>query len=164
MRINFKINLWLWFSFILYFIVFQSPLFGYPLQGSPIMEVNPFLNLLAFALVIERIIEIIILLIPGIEEKKTELEDDPDALEQFKLKIQRFTLIGGMVLGIVGCIIFKFGILDEIFPTGISPTNIFNLIVTGLIAGSGSEPVHQLVLIIIGVRDRLRAIKQTSSN
>ncbi len=127
------------------------------------MDVNPFLNLLAFALVIERIIEIVIFLIPGIEEKKDELEDNPDELEKFKLKIQRFTLIGGMVLGIVGCIVFKFGILDEIFPTRISPTSIFNLIVTGLIAGSGAEPVHQLVLIIVGIRNRLGSARQTGS-
>ncbi|MFQ6112994.1 MAG: hypothetical protein ACE5NG_02770 [bacterium] len=163
MNIKMKVRLAFWMTFVALFIIIQTPLFGGPLQGGPIMNVNPFLNLLAFALVIERIIEIVIFLIPGIEEKKDELEGNPDELEKFKLKIQRFTLIGGMVLGIVGCIVFKFGILDEIFPDRISPTSLFNLIVTGLIAGSGAEPVHQLVLIIVSVRSRLGAARQTKS-
>ncbi|MFQ5822742.1 MAG: hypothetical protein ACE5JB_01660 [bacterium] len=163
MSIKMKFRLVFWIIFVVLFIIIQTPLFGRTFQGSPVMDVNPFLNLLAFALVIERIIEIIIQLIPGIEEKKTELEDDPDALEKFIITIRRFTLIGGMVLGIIGCIIFKFGIIDEIFPGRIGATNLLNLIVTGLVAGSGAEPVHQLVLIIIGVRDRLRAARHAGS-
>ena len=121
------------------------------------MDVNPFLNLLALALVIERLIEIVIVLIPGLEEKKLELKDDPPALAQFQLKLQRITLAVGMVLGLIFCTVFKFGILDEIFPGQMSPMNTLNHVITGLIAGSGSEPVHQLVLIIISVRERLRA-------
>ena len=123
---------------------------------SPIMDVNPFLNLLALALVIERLIEIVIVLIPGIEEKKLNLADDLPALASFQLKLQRITLGVGLVMGVLFCTIFKFGILDEIFPGQMSPFNSFNHVVTGLIAGSGSEPVHQLVLIIIGIRDKLR--------
>lgn len=134
-----------------------AQVFATPLQGSPIMDVNPLLNLIAFALVIERILEIIMFMIPGIEEKKLELEDDPDALAVFKLKLRRYTLAGGIVLGVLGSIIFKFGILDEIFPGSMSPANILNLIVTGLIAGSGSEPVHQMILLILSIRDRLKA-------
>jgi hypothetical protein len=163
MSVRSKLKLVFWTAFVVLFAIIQTPLFARTFQGSPIMDVNPFLNLLAFALVIERIIEIVILLIPGIEERKDELEDNPDELEKFKLKIQRFTLIGGMVLGIIGTIVFKFGILDEIFPNGIGATNLFNLVVTGLIAGSGAEPVHQLVLIIISVRSRLGAVRQTGS-
>ncbi|MFQ5771726.1 MAG: hypothetical protein ACE5IW_07800 [bacterium] len=163
MNIKMKWRLVFWMTFVALFVIIQTPLFGRTFQGNPIMDVNPFLNLLAFALVIERIIEIVMFLIPGIEEKKDELEDNPDELEKFKLKIQRFTLIGGMVLGIVGCIVFTFGILDEIFPNRIGPANLFNLVVTGLIAGSGAEPVHQLVLIIVSVRNRLGAARQTGS-
>ena len=125
-------------------------------SDSPIMEVNPFLNLLTLALVIERLIEIVVVLIPGIEEKKLKLADDLPALALFQLKLQRVTLVAGLVIGVLFCAIFKFGILDEIFPGLMSPFNSFNHIITGLIAGSGSEPVHQLVLIIVGVRDRLR--------
>ncbi len=144
---------------VLYIILQQSPVFGSPFQGSSVMGVNSFLSLLTLALVIERIIEINILLIPGMEEKKNELEYDPDALVQFKLKIRRFTLIGAMVLGIVGCVIFKFGILDEIFPNGIGSTNLFNLVLTGLIAGSIAEPVHHMVIISLGIRERLRVLR-----
>ena len=64
------------------------------------------------------------------------------------MKIRRFTLIGGMGVGIVGCVIFKFGILDEIFPNGIGATNLFNLVLTGIIAGSITEPVHHMVIIM----------------
>lgn len=124
---------------------------------SPIMDVNPFLNLLTLALVIERLIEIVMVLIPGIEEKKLELIDDPPALAQFQLKLQRLTLAVGMVIGLAFCLIFKFGVLHLVFPGQMSPMNAFNHIITGLIAGSGSEPVHQLIMIIISVRERLRA-------
>ena len=121
------------------------------------MDVNPFLNLLTIALVIERLIEIVMVLVPGIEEKKLELQDDPPALAVYQLKLQRMTLIVGMVIGLALCTIFRFGILHLVFPDQMSSLNAFNHIITGLIAGSGSEPVHQLVLIIIGVRERLRA-------
>lgn len=124
---------------------------------SPIMDINPFLNLLALALVIERLLEIFIILIPGIEEAKEKLKDDPDALKKLQLKIQRYTLVAGMVLGNIFCIVFKFGILDEIFPGHMSPANTLNHIITGLIAGSGSEPVHQMILILLGIKERLRA-------
>jgi len=130
--------------------------FAQTTTDSPIMDVNPFLNLLALALVIERLLEIVLILIPGIEEAKDKLKDDPDALKKLQLKIQRFTLAAGMVLGIIFCAVFKFGILDEIFSGRMSPDNALNHIITGLIVGSGSEPVHQLVLIILGIRDRLR--------
>lgn len=125
--------------------------------SSPVMDVNPLLNLVTIALVIERLIEIVIVLIPGLEEKKLELQDNPDALAKFQLKIQRITLVAGMVVGLAFCTIFKFGILHLVFPGQMSSMNAFNHIITGLIAGSGSEPVHQLVLIIIGLRERLRA-------
>jgi len=124
---------------------------------SPLMDMNPFLNFLALALVIERLLEIALILIPGIEEAKDKLQDPPDALKKLQLKIQRYTLAAGMVLGLVFCLVFKFGILDEIFPGQMSPFNTLNHIITGLIAGAGSEPVHQMILILLGIRDRLRA-------
>jgi hypothetical protein len=124
---------------------------------SPVLDVNPYLNLLALALVIERLLEIAVVLIPGIAEKRLKLEDDPPALTRYQLALQRATLAIGMIIGVVLCGVFKFGVLDEIFPQQMSPLNTFNHVVTGLIAGSGSEPVHQLVLIIISVRERLTA-------
>jgi len=151
------------FTLVFVALVFASNVvFAQTASDSPIMDVNPFLNLLALALVIERLIEIAMVLIPGIEEKKDELWDDPEGLRKFQLLLQRATLAVGMLIGVVSCIIFHFGILDEIFPGQMSPMNSFNHIVTGLIAGSGSEPVHQLVLIIIGIRERLRSESRKS--
>ena len=124
---------------------------------TPLMDLNPFLNLLALALVIERLLEIAIIIIPGIEEAKEKLKDDPDALAKLQLKIQRITLIVGIIIGNVFCIVFKFGVLDEIFPGHMSPANTLNHIITGLVAGSGSEPVHQMILILLGIRERLQA-------
>ena len=123
---------------------------------SPLMDVNPLLNLVTIALVIERLIEIGMVLFPGLEEKKLELQDNPEELQRFQLKLQRITLGVGMVLGLVFCLTFKFGILHLVFPNQMSSQNAVNHIITGLIAGSGAEPVHQLVMIIIGLRERLR--------
>lgn len=137
--------------------LFSNSALAQTTTDSPIMDVNPFLNILALALVIERLLEIILIIIPGIEETKNRLRDDPDDLKKFQLMIQRYTLIAGMVLGNIFCIVFKFGILDEIFPEQMSAANTLNHIITGLIAGSGSEPVHQMILIILGIKERLRA-------
>ena len=63
----------------------------------------------------------------------------------------------GIIIGNVFCIVFKFGVLDEIFPGHMSPANTLNHIITGLVAGSGSEPVHQMILILLGIRERLQA-------
>jgi hypothetical protein len=124
--------------------------------SSPIMDVNPLLNLVTIALVIERLMEIGMVLYPGLEEKKLELQDNPTELAKFQILLQRITLVVGMVLGLAFCLLFQFGILHLVFPGQMSSQNAINHIITGLIAGSGSEPVHQLVLIIIGLRERLR--------
>ena len=124
--------------------------------SSPIMDVNPLLNLVTIALVIERLIEIGMVLYPGLEEKKLELQDNPLELAKFQIKLQRITLGIGMFLGLAFCLFFNFGIIHLVFPGQMSSQNAINHIITGLIAGSGSGPVHQLVLIIIGLRERLR--------
>ena len=54
-----------------------AQVFATPFQVSPIMDVSPPLNLMAFALVIERILEVIMFMIPGIEGKKFELAAVP---------------------------------------------------------------------------------------
>lgn len=118
------------------------------------LDVHPFLNLLALALVIERLVEIILILVPGVLEHPPS-EEDPDL---FRIRIQRITLVIGMVMGVSMCLVFKFGVLDEIFPGRISPLNAFNHVITGLIAGSGSEPVHHMIELLIGLRERLRPI------
>ncbi len=143
-------------------VVAVDTLFAQTGSESPIMDVHPYLNLLALSLVIERLIEIAVILIPGIVEKKDELWDKPDELRKFQIKLQRITLGIGMAIGVTFCTLFKFGVLDEIFPGRMSPMNAFNHVVTGLIAGSGSEPVHQLVLMIISVRERLGAASKKS--
>ncbi len=125
--------------------------------SSPVMDVNPLLNLVTIALVIERLIEIGMVLWPGLQEKKLELQDNPEELAKLQITLQRITLGVGMVLGLAFCLMFKFGIIHLVFPGQMSSQNAINHLITGLIAGSGSEPVHQLVLIIIGLRERLRA-------
>jgi len=125
-------------------------------EASEPLDVNPFLNLLALALIIERLLEIGVTFFPGLEEKKISLKDSPDALAALKLKISRTTMLIGMGLGIVSCIAFRFGILDEVFPGRGLALNFFNLLVTGIIAGAGADPVHQLVLILASVKQRLQ--------
>ncbi|MDZ7290809.1 MAG: hypothetical protein ONB44_14355 [candidate division KSB1 bacterium] len=121
------------------------------------LDVNPFLNLLALALVIERLLEIGVTFFPGLEEKKKRLDKDSDQLAALKLAISRTTMLVGMVLGVLACTIFHFGILDEIFPGRHLSMNLFNHILTGIIAGTGADPVHQLVLILVSVKERLRS-------
>jgi hypothetical protein len=135
----------------------ESPLLTQEALESPPLDVNPFLNLLALALVIERLLEIGVFFFPGLEDKKVGLADKPDELAKLKLAINRTTILIGMGMGILACIIWKFGILDEIFPGRISSLNLFNHLVTGIIAGAGADPVHQLVLILVSVRERLRS-------
>jgi len=118
---------------------------------------NPFLNLLALSLIIERLLEIAVTLIPGIEEKKIDLVDDAVAFARFALRIKRWTLLAGMALGVAFCLFLRFGILDEIFTGVISPENGLNLVITGLIAGSGSDPVHHIIQLLISVREKLSA-------
>ncbi len=118
------------------------------------LDVNPFLNLLALALVIERLLEIILVLVPGVLEHPPS-EKEPDL---FRIRIQRITLVVGMLMGVSMCLAFQFGVLDEIFPGRISALNAFNHVITGLIAGSGSEPVHHMIELLIGLRERLRPI------
>jgi hypothetical protein len=120
-------------------------------------DVNPYLNLLALALVIERLLEIgITLFFPGLAEKKASVKDDPDQLAKLKANIMRITMAIGIAMGVVACILWQFGILDEIFPGKLSALNLFNHLITGIIAGAGADPVHQLVLILVSVRERLR--------
>src|SRR5574341_236790 len=116
-----------------------------PLASEP-LDVNPFLNMLALALVIERLLEIGVMFFPGLEEKKLSLEKDAVALAAFELKILRLTTLIGMGLGIFACVLFRFGVLDEIFPGRHLSMNFFNHLITGIIAGAGADPVHQLVL------------------
>ncbi|MBN1543053.1 hypothetical protein JW992_13005 [candidate division KSB1 bacterium] len=121
------------------------------------LNMNPFLNLLALALIIERLIEIVLILIPGIEEKKIKLYDDILKYAVLQLTIQRCTLVVGMALGVFFCMFFRFGILDEVFPGQAQPDHWLNLVVTGLIAGSGSEPVHQIIQTLLSLREKLSA-------
>jgi hypothetical protein len=137
------------------------PAFAQEATASTPFDVEPFLNLLALALVIERLIEIGVTFFPGLEDKRIALEDNPDELAKLKLKITRLTMLIGMVMGVLACVIFKFGIIDEIFPGRISNQNLFNTTVTGIIAGAGADPVHQLVLILVSVRERLRSRART---
>ncbi|MGH7450116.1 MAG: hypothetical protein ACRENG_02090 [bacterium] len=130
-------------------------LFQQPMAAEP-LDVNPFLNMLAMALVIERLLEIGVTYFPGLEEKKAALKDQPEALAQLKLKIMRLTMLIGMAMGVAACALWKFGVLDEIFNNNISPENFFNYLVTGIIAGAGADPVHQMVLILVSLRERLR--------
>ncbi len=130
-------------------------LFQQSMVSDP-LDVNPFLNMLAMALVIERLLEIGVTYFPGLEDKKAALKDQPEALEQLKLKIMRLTMLIGMAMGIVACALWKFGVLDEIFNNNISPENFFNYLVTGIIAGAGADPIHQMVLILVSLRERLR--------
>jgi hypothetical protein len=130
-------------------------LFQEAMESKP-LDVNPFLNMLAMALVIERLLEIGVTYFPGLEDKKAALKDKPEELEQLKLKIMRVTMLIGMAMGIVACSLWKFGVLDEIFNNNISPENFFNYLVTGIIAGAGADPVHQMVLILVSIRERLR--------
>jgi hypothetical protein len=125
-------------------------------MASEPLDVNPFLNMLAMALVIERLLEIGVTYFPGLEDKKAALKDKPEELAQLKLKIMRLTMLIGMAMGVTACALWKFGVLDEIFNRNISPENFFNYLVTGIIAGAGADPVHQLVLILVSVRERLR--------
>ena len=104
---------------------------------------------------IERLLEIGVTFFPGLEDKKAAAKDDEDKLAEIKLAITRTTMLIGMAMGIAACLIWKFGILDEIFPGRISPLNVFNQLITGIIAGAGADPVHQLVLILVSVRQRL---------
>lgn len=130
-------------------------LFHQSMASDP-LDVNPFLNMLAMALVIERLLEIGVTYFPGLEDKKAALKDQPEALEQLKLKIMRVTMLIGMAMGVAACVLWKFGVLDEIFNNNISPENFFNYLVTGIIAGAGADPVHQMVLILVSIRERLR--------
>jgi hypothetical protein len=126
------------------------------------LDVNPFLNLLALALVIERLLEIGVTFFPGLEEKKIALRKSTDELAALRLKISRITMLIGMGLGILTCALFRFGILDEIFPGRHLELNFFNHLITGIIAGAGADPVHQLVLILVSVKQRLQI--QLNSN
>jgi hypothetical protein len=130
-----------------------------PLASEP-LDVNPFLNMLALALVIERLLEIGVMFFPGLEEKKLSLEKDAVALAAFKLKILRLTTLIGMGIGIFACVLFRFGVLDEIFPGRHLSMNFFNHLITGIIAGAGADPVHQLVLILVSLRERLRSLTE----
>lgn len=132
-----------------------SPLLPQEVLEAPALDVNPFLNLLALALIIERLLEIGVTFFPGLEGKKIQYEDKPDQLAKLKLAILQITMLIGMAMGILACIIWKFGIIDEIFPGRISNLNLFNQVITGIIAGAGADPVHQLVLILVSVRQRL---------
>jgi hypothetical protein len=138
------------------------PAFAQETAASEPLDVNPFLNLLALALVIERLIEIAVTFFPGLEEKKLSLKKSPDELAALQLKITRTTMLIGMGLGIFSCILFRFGILDEIFPGKHLESNFFNLLLTGVIAGAGADPVHQLVLIIASVKQRLQTQTRVS--
>jgi hypothetical protein len=133
----------------------ESPLLTQEALESPALDVNPFLNLLALALIIERLLEIGVTFFPGLEGKKIEFENKPDQLAKLRLAILQTTMLVGMAMGVLACIIWKFGIIDEIFPGRISNLNIFNQVITGIIAGAGADPVHQLVLILVSVRQRL---------
>jgi len=142
--------------FILVGSVFLAwPLFAQETAAAQPLDVNPFLNMLALALVIERLIEIGVTFFPGLEEKKISLRKTPDELAKLQLKVSRLTMLIGMGLGILTCVIFQFGILDEIFPGKHLSLNFFNHLITGIIAGAGADPVHQLVLIIASVKQRL---------
>jgi len=134
-----------------------SPLFAQQFAVSPPLDVNPFVNLLALALVIERLLEIGVTFFPGLEEKKAGLKETE--LAKLQVAIQKATMAIGMGLGVVACVFFQFGVLDEIFPGKISPANWFNAIITGVIAGAGADPVHQMVLILASVRERLSSTR-----
>ncbi|MDZ7361724.1 MAG: hypothetical protein ONB46_13505 [candidate division KSB1 bacterium] len=131
------------------------PVFAQETAVAPPLDVNPFLNMLALALVIERLIEIGVTFFPGLEEKKLSLRKTPDELAKLQLKISRVTMLIGMGLGVLSCVIFQFGVLDEIFPGKHLSLNFFNHLITGVIAGAGADPVHQLVLIIASVKQRI---------
>jgi hypothetical protein len=131
-------------------LVFQEPLAAEPL------DVNPFLNLLALALVIERLLEIGVTFFPGLEEKKLSLKKSPDEYAALQLKISRTTMLIGMGIGILTCVFFHFGVLDEVFPGRHLSMSFVNHLLTGIIAGAGADPVHQLVLILASVKQRLQ--------
>jgi hypothetical protein len=132
-------------------LVFQEPLAAEPL------DVNPFLNLLALALVIERLLEIGVTFFPGLEEKKLSLKKSADEYAALQLKIARVTMLIGMGIGVLTCVFFRFGVLDEIFPGRHLSMSFINHLLTGIIAGAGADPVHQLVLILASVKQRLQA-------
>jgi hypothetical protein len=153
-----------WFVFlILIGSVFLSPpvqaqeasLFQETAASDP-LDVNPFLNMLAMALVIERLLEIGVNFFPGLAEKKLALKKSPDELDALQLKISRTTMLIGMGLGVLACVFFRFGVIDEIFPGRHLSLNFFNHLLTGIIAGAGADPVHQLVLILASVKQRLQ--------
>ncbi|MBD3373477.1 hypothetical protein GF406_00440 [candidate division KSB1 bacterium] len=115
---------------------------------------DSFYALLVLALIIERLLEIGVVLIPGLEDTKLKLKDTLD-YKQFVLKLKRGVLVAGMVLGMLFCFFLNFGILNSVFPEQISASNRFDHLITGIIAGSGSEPVHHIIKIIIGIRQKL---------
>ncbi len=115
---------------------------------------DSFYALLVLALIIERLLEIGVVLIPGIEDTKIKLEENQD-YKKFVLKLKRGVLIAGMVLGMLFCFFLNFGILNSVFPDQISASNRIDHLITGIIAGSGSEPVHHIIKIIIGIRQKL---------
>ncbi len=125
-------------------------------MASEPLDTNPFLNLLALALVIERLLEIGVTFFPGLEEKRISLRKDAEAYAALQLKISRITMLIGMAVGILACVFFRFGVLDEIFPGRHLALNFFNHLLTGIIAGAGADPIHQLVLIISSVKQRLQ--------
>ena len=154
----------MWFVFlILIGSVFLSPpapareaLLFQETTGSEPLDVNPFLNMLALALVIERLLEIGVTFFPGLAEKKLALKKSPDELAVLQLKISRTTMLIGMGLGILTCVLFRFGVIDEIFPGRHLGLSLGNHLLTGIIAGAGADPVHQLVLILASVKQRLQ--------
>ncbi len=115
---------------------------------------DAFYNLLVLALIIERLLEIMVVLIPGIEDTKLQLEDNEE-YKKFVLKLKRGVLIAGMVTGMLFCFFLNFGILTSVFPDQIATSNRFDHLITGIIAGSGSEPVHHMIKIIVGIRQKL---------
>jgi len=138
------------------------PAFAQETTASEPLDVNPFLNMLALALVIERLLEIGVTFFPGLEEKKLSLKKSPDELAALQLKISRATMLIGMGLGIFTCLLFQFGILDEIFPGRHLSLNLFNHLLTGVMAGAGADPIHQLVLILASVKQRLQIQLESS--
>jgi hypothetical protein len=150
-----KRQIWLVLFIVVGSVFLAWPVFAQETAASQPLDVNPFLNMLALALVIERLIEIGVTFFPGLEEKKISLRTTPDELARLQLRISRVTMLIGMGLGIVTCVIFQFGVLDEIFPGRHLSLNFFNHLITGIVAGAGADPVHQLVLIIASVKQRL---------
>jgi len=154
---------------IVFVIMFGSVFLAWPSAARALFQealaseqlnINPFINFLALALVIERLLEIGITFFPGLEEKKLALLKDDEKLAALQLKVSRVTMLIGMGLGVLACIIFKFGVLDEIFPGRHLALNVFNFLITGIIAGAGADPVHQLVLILASVKQRLQTSRQ----